>query len=150
MISKIQQGGDDRVINWHHIAPDNSVPVPLGVRRRPIDVQKSFTDPKWLKDNIKNWTDVNKQRGGNGTGFGNEFVTSLRKSILFSRGNLFNLLGTHDRIADSPAMLDIWANIGAGGSKGMPQEYRAIHQWLRRVMNDKDSVLNCLMSTSAR
>ena len=150
MISKIEQGGDDRVIGWENIAPKNETPVPIGVRRRAV--LSKGVDTLWLKNNIRSVDDVNAQHPSPWP-IKNEFVRSLKEYLLFtpSGANLFTLSSVHDDLADTPVMLELWANVAAnGGSSSMPPEYRALHAWARGVMNDKNSVLNCLKTSSAK
>jgi hypothetical protein len=146
MLVTIQEGVDDRVILWNHIAPDHQTPAPAHlVRRRDRSISASATDPKWLNDNIKTKADVDNQPTGNGLGFG-RFVTSLRKALEELQPNLLMFRGFHDQIIETHKTLENWANVQDGGSSSMPREYRAIKDWVAQQTTDPKSVLNCVIA----
>lgn len=144
MLSTLQHGADDRVIQWNHIAP--GPPVPLGmVRPRDFTMGRSVVDPVWLFENIKTVADIDKQPPGT-LGFG-KIVTSLHKFIEELQPNLAMLVNLHDQVVETHQTLEKWANVQQGGSASMPREYRVIKDWESRQANDPKSVLNCLMVT---
>lgn len=145
MLSTFDQGADDRVILWSHIAPDEKTPVPVHlVRRRDSLFGASAIDPKWLYENIKTASDVDRQPTGNGLGF-TRFVTSLRKFFEELQPNLSMLINLHDQIIETHRMLDNWANASDGGSSSMPREYKAIKDWVKKQEDNKRAVLNCVI-----
>jgi hypothetical protein len=146
IIDAMENKRDDRVITWGSIAPDDQTPVPIGVTKRGSGAFMSV-DPQWLKDNIKTWQDVAKQPLGNGL-HAQLFVLSLHEYLFgVTDGSLFALAGTHDAILETRTMLEKWANQGMAGSISMPQEYRAIKEFVGLGEGSPGSVLNCIVST---
>ena len=147
MLATLDQGGDDRVIFWNHIAPDEQTPVPAHlVWRRDVTTIASAVDPKCLFENIKTMADVHRQPAGNGLGFG-KIVTGLRKTIEELQPDLFMFRGMHDQIIETHRTLENRANAEDGGSSSMPKEYRSVKDWVSRQTNNKQSVLNCVISS---
>ncbi len=147
MLEKLEKGGDDRVIYWNHIAPNDQIVAPMWIERRGLGITP--VDQQWLWDNIKTWQDVEKQPPGNGMGF-TKFVTSLRLQFVDPiTVNLFQLSDMHDRILKTRDMLEKWANVDVGGSSSMPTDYRAIKEWVRRVENNAASVTNCFITSGS-
>ena len=145
MLDKLEKGGDDRVIYWNHIAPNDQIVAPMWVERRGMGI--TAVDQQWLWENINTWQNVDSQRPGNGLGF-QKFVTSLRLEFVDPiTVNLFQLSDMHDRILKTRTMLEKWANAALGGSSSMPRDYRAIKEWVRRVENDPASVTNCFITS---
>lgn len=145
-LSKLQNGADDRVIFWDDVAPDPKIPAPAGVKRRSIGAPTVTTE--WLFENIKSWEDVDRQPVRSmRVGFG-KFVTSLRKALIDPDvATLIVFQSMHDAIIATHDNLEKWANWPGGGSSGMPRDYRAIKDWVRRQESDPKSVLNCVITS---
>lgn len=141
LLATLDQGVDDRVIFWEHIAPGPYIPIPPMVRPRTIN---TGVDVQWFYNTIKTMRDVEIQPTGNGLGF-NKFVTSLKKAFVELQPNLTMLYSFHDDIVATHTNLQKWSSVDLGGSSLMPVEYRAVKDWIAQKESDPKSVLNCVI-----
>lgn len=148
MIDKLEHRGDDRVIYWNQIAPDNNNAAPiLGVRRRDFTFSQSAVDPQWLFDHIKSVGDIDQQPTGNGIEFG-KFVTSLRKNFTDPTDmDLDQFAWVHDQIVETHKALAQWNMWAQTGRNSFPREYRAIKNWVDQMEGNTDSVLSCVVTS---
>lgn len=149
MLKKLDSGADDRVVFWGDVAPDHRTPTPLGQwRRNPAG--KRGVDVEWFYENIKDWKDVDRQPVKKNwlPTTGTLFVTSLRGALVSPiDAELINFRSMHDDMVRTHQILQKWSDIAIGGSSTMPREYRALHEWVRRQSNKKDTVMNCVISS---
>jgi hypothetical protein len=148
IIDKIMAGGDDRVILWTHIAPKQILGFAnLKVRKRQLG--DSSIDEQWLHDNIKTKNDVERQPFGAGFSGRFGFVTSMRKYVMeMFRYWPDTLQGTVNDIFETHNSLYTWGSLDSdqGGGEAMPQEYRAIRDWVMEKEGNPATVLSCVVS----
>jgi hypothetical protein len=156
MFYALQQGYDDRIIQWINIAPDNQTPVAFGVQRQDRFYSASALDPQWFHDHIRSATDVDQQPSFSGVGGGGAglFVTSVRLFIEKFQPSLLTFRSLHDEIIATHKNLDLMASAGTfggafGGNTSMPPEYQAVRSWILRQENDPKSILNCVTAAGA-
>jgi hypothetical protein len=148
IIDKIMAGGDDRVIQWSHIAPKQILGFAnLKVRKK--GPEGNVTDDQWLYNNIKAKGDVERQPTGAGFSGRFGFVTSMRKYVMeMFRYWPDTLQGTVNEIFETHDSLDTWGRLDSdqGGGEAMPREYRAIRDWVMEKEGNPTTVLSCVVS----